>query len=345
MLLGPSGCGKTITLRMVAGFVPITSGDVRVDGESIAGLPAYRREMGLVFQSYALFPHMNVAGNVAFGLEMRGMARAARAARVAEMLALTRLESFAARFRASCRAGSSNGWRWRGRWRCGRGCCCWTSRFPTWMRRCGRRWDGKSGCCSGTPGTDHDHGDARPGRGDGDGGPAGGDEGRLRAADRDAGGSCTSARRRRSWRGSSAGATCWRAIAGRGCGMRGGRGGAAAGRAGTPGRTMRQVGARARWRCGRSGCRLGPGGRGRLRARAWWSLPAIWGRCGSIWSGSDRAQRLVVRDPSAGGGRLHAVRGDGDACQWDAWRPSACSMKGARRSGPPRYSQPLESDL
>ena len=98
VLLGPSGCGKTTTLRMVAGFVPATSGDVRVDGESILALPPYKREMGLVFQSYALFPHMTVAANVAFGLEMRRMDRAATAARVDEMLALTRLGPLAGRY-------------------------------------------------------------------------------------------------------------------------------------------------------------------------------------------------------------------------------------------------------
>ena len=97
VLLGPSGCGKTTTLRMVAGFVAATRGDVRLDGRSISGLPPHRREMGLVFQSYALFPHMTVAGNVAFGLEMRRMPKAAAAARVQEMLALTRLEHLAGR--------------------------------------------------------------------------------------------------------------------------------------------------------------------------------------------------------------------------------------------------------
>ncbi len=97
VLLGPSGCGKTTTLRMVAGFVAATAGDVLVDGRSIAALPPYRREMGLVFQSYALFPHMTVERNVAFGLEMRGMAWRERAARVAEMLALTRLEALRGR--------------------------------------------------------------------------------------------------------------------------------------------------------------------------------------------------------------------------------------------------------
>ncbi len=97
VLLGPSGCGKTTTLRMVAGFIDATAGDVRLDGASILALPPHRREMGLVFQSYALFPHLTVARNIAFGLEMRGTPRPARDARVAEMLRLTRLESLADR--------------------------------------------------------------------------------------------------------------------------------------------------------------------------------------------------------------------------------------------------------
>ena len=97
VLLGPSGCGKTTTLRMIAGFVPPSAGDIRLDGASIAALPPHRREMGIVFQSYALFPHLTVARNVAFGLEMRRMARAATQARVAEMLRLVKLEAFASR--------------------------------------------------------------------------------------------------------------------------------------------------------------------------------------------------------------------------------------------------------
>ena len=97
VLLGPSGCGKTTTLRMVAGFVAASAGDILLDGTSILGVPPHRRGLGLVFQSYALFPHLTVARNVAFGLEMRGIARAARDARVSAMLRLARLESLAER--------------------------------------------------------------------------------------------------------------------------------------------------------------------------------------------------------------------------------------------------------
>ena len=86
VLLGPSGCGKTTTLRMIAGFVEVSHGDILLDGRSILPLPPHKRDLGLVFQSYALFPHMTVARNVAFGLEMRGMKKPAVEARVAEML-------------------------------------------------------------------------------------------------------------------------------------------------------------------------------------------------------------------------------------------------------------------
>jgi putative spermidine/putrescine transport system ATP-binding protein len=97
VLLGPSGCGKTTTLRMIAGFVPPSAGDIRLEGRSITALPPHRREMGIVFQSYALFPHLSVARNVAFGLEMRRMNPSAMDARVAEMLAMVKLASYADR--------------------------------------------------------------------------------------------------------------------------------------------------------------------------------------------------------------------------------------------------------
>ncbi len=97
VLLGPSGCGKTTSLRMIAGFLQPSAGDIRLDGKSLLPLPAYRREMGIVFQSYALFPHLSVARNVAFGLEMRRMSRADTAARVGEMLHLVKLAAFASR--------------------------------------------------------------------------------------------------------------------------------------------------------------------------------------------------------------------------------------------------------
>ena len=72
-LLGASGCGKTTTLRLVAGFLEPTAGTIRLGGKDLTKLPAYKRDIGLVFQNYALFPHLSVLDNVAFGLKQRGM--------------------------------------------------------------------------------------------------------------------------------------------------------------------------------------------------------------------------------------------------------------------------------
>ncbi len=90
-LLGPSGCGKTTTLRMIAGFIEPTAGRITIGGRDVTHLPPHRRDTGMVFQSYALFPHMTVAQNVAFGLEMRKVPRSEAARRVADALALVRL--------------------------------------------------------------------------------------------------------------------------------------------------------------------------------------------------------------------------------------------------------------
>ncbi|WP_326791695.1 ABC transporter ATP-binding protein [Streptomyces sp. NBC_00841] len=97
-LLGPSGCGKTTALRTVAGFERPDAGEVVVDGEDITSVPAHRRDVGMVFQSYSLFPHLNALDNVAFGLRMSGTGKAARQARAAELLELVGLPEHAARF-------------------------------------------------------------------------------------------------------------------------------------------------------------------------------------------------------------------------------------------------------
>jgi len=96
-LLGPSGCGKTTLLRCIAGFETITSGRLRLFGEEIEGLPPNKRPINTVFPNYALFPHMTVAENVAFGLKRLRKPRAEVEAQVAEVLALVRLDQFAAR--------------------------------------------------------------------------------------------------------------------------------------------------------------------------------------------------------------------------------------------------------
>ena len=96
-LLGASGCGKSTLLRMLAGFEHPTSGQILLDGQDLSGIPPYRRPVNMMFQSYALFPHMTVEANIAFGLKQDGMARPAIEARVKEMLKLVRLEQFAKR--------------------------------------------------------------------------------------------------------------------------------------------------------------------------------------------------------------------------------------------------------
>jgi putative spermidine/putrescine transport system ATP-binding protein len=97
-LLGPSGCGKTTTLQMVAGFVTPTTGRILLDGRDITNERPEKRGIGVVFQSYALFPHMTVAGNVGFGLEMRKVKRKEREERVEEALALVRLKGLGHRY-------------------------------------------------------------------------------------------------------------------------------------------------------------------------------------------------------------------------------------------------------
>jgi ABC-type Fe3+/spermidine/putrescine transport system ATPase subunit len=104
-LLGPSGCGKTTTLRMIAGFVQPDEGSIEIGGRDMGNVRPHERNVGLVFQDYALFPHLSVEQNIAYGLRQRGAARDVVRRRVAEMLALVRLEAFAQRRPAALSGG------------------------------------------------------------------------------------------------------------------------------------------------------------------------------------------------------------------------------------------------
>ncbi|MBQ2261805.1 MAG: ABC transporter ATP-binding protein [Loktanella sp.] len=96
-LLGPSGCGKTTLLRAIAGFAPLSSGDIRLGARSVAALPPEKRGTAMVFQSYALWPHMTVVGNLTYPLKLRGVAKAERAARAEHILDLLDLSGFGER--------------------------------------------------------------------------------------------------------------------------------------------------------------------------------------------------------------------------------------------------------
>jgi len=104
-LLGPSGSGKTTTLNVVAGFTELTSGELSVGGDSIVGVPAHKRNIGVVFQHYALFPHMTVGKNVAYPLTLRGVAKGERDKRVRRALDMVKMADFAHRFPSELSGG------------------------------------------------------------------------------------------------------------------------------------------------------------------------------------------------------------------------------------------------
>ena len=104
-LVGPSGCGKTTALRMIAGFETPSSGEIRLGGREVSNLPAHRRNIGITFQNYALFPHMTVETNIAFGLRMRRIGRDETRARVADALSMVRLEGLEGRLPSQLSGG------------------------------------------------------------------------------------------------------------------------------------------------------------------------------------------------------------------------------------------------
>ncbi|MBS9721387.1 ABC transporter ATP-binding protein [Tianweitania sp. BSSL-BM11] len=104
-LLGPSGCGKTTTLRMVAGFVDVTAGEIRLKGRDVTHVPSYKRDCGLVFQNYALFPHLSVFENIAFGLRRRSVRPPELTERVTKVLSMMQLDGLAQRYPSQLSGG------------------------------------------------------------------------------------------------------------------------------------------------------------------------------------------------------------------------------------------------
>jgi iron(III) transport system ATP-binding protein len=115
-LLGPSGCGKTTTLRLVAGFEFPTAGEIVLDGQQINDTPPNRREMSMVFQSYAIFPHLSVFENIAYGLRIQRLSEAEIRSALAAHWTWWNFPAWKIARPTSLAAGSSSAWRWRGRW-------------------------------------------------------------------------------------------------------------------------------------------------------------------------------------------------------------------------------------
>ena len=127
-LLGPSGCGKTTTLRMIGGFEEPTSGLIELQGEDVTWLPPYKRNVNTVFQNYALFPHLTIYDNVAFGLRRKGVQDAEVKRRVTEMLELVELPASSAASPPRSRAARRSASPWPGRSSTGPPCSSSTSR-------------------------------------------------------------------------------------------------------------------------------------------------------------------------------------------------------------------------
>ena len=137
-LLGPSGCGKTTLLRVVAGLTQLDAGHVEIGGADMTTRSTRERPIGMVFQSYALFPNLTVRGNVCFPLEVRGWTRQRVTARADELLALVRLGGRLTVIRARYLAAKHNAAPLPARWLPTRRCCFWMSRCRRWTSWCGR---------------------------------------------------------------------------------------------------------------------------------------------------------------------------------------------------------------
>ena len=133
-LLGPSGCGKTTMLRMIAGFERPTTGRIYIGNQLVSDentfVPPEKRDIGMVFQSYAVWPHMTVFDNVAYPLKIKKVDKRTIKDKVDRILDVVHLSQYADRIPSSSPADSSSAWRWAVRWWRSRSCCCWMSRCP-----------------------------------------------------------------------------------------------------------------------------------------------------------------------------------------------------------------------
>ena len=135
-LLGPSGCGKTTTLRMIAGHEMPSGGDIIVGGARVTDLPPARRGTSMMFQSYALFPHLNCIDNVAFSLRVRGVPKVDRRAKARDILRIVDMEEYAERLPAQLSGGQHSASRWRAPSSATPACCCSTNHCLRSIRSC-----------------------------------------------------------------------------------------------------------------------------------------------------------------------------------------------------------------
>jgi putative spermidine/putrescine transport system ATP-binding protein len=133
--LGPSGCGKTTALRVLAGLEQVDSGEVLVDGSDVVGVPANKRDMGMVFQAYSLFPNLTVLDNVAFGLRLRGQGTTTRQKRAQELLELVGPDTHAKRYPHQLSGGQQQRVALARALAIEPACCCSTSRCRRWTPR------------------------------------------------------------------------------------------------------------------------------------------------------------------------------------------------------------------
>jgi spermidine/putrescine transport system ATP-binding protein len=137
-LLGPSGSGKTTLLRIIGGFIAPDEGEIYFGDENVTSVPLWKRRIGMVFQSYALFPHMTIEQNVAFGVNRRGIRGEAARKETARALELVRLGGFEQRKPKELSGGQQQRWRSHAPSSPIRACCCSTSRCRPWIVACVR---------------------------------------------------------------------------------------------------------------------------------------------------------------------------------------------------------------
>ena len=148
VLVGPSGCGKSTLMRMIAGLEVVTDGVIEIGGHDVTSLPARRRDIAMVFQDYALYPHMSVRKNLGYGLKVRGTPRKEVSQRVESVATMLGLDVLLERRPGASLAVSASVWPWAGRSFASPKSFSWTNHCRIWMQSCVFRCGRSSGACT-----------------------------------------------------------------------------------------------------------------------------------------------------------------------------------------------------